>query len=154
MIPSVMKRIAPPTAWIMKKVAGRPRSLARLQQTGEPPQPGQTRTPSTQTCLLNGIIKQTQSHVSVTVATVPSRTPARQRVPVQQTWTVPAARQQSLMVHQREHCCWHRELLGNIHTPHKETIVNHEQWSVRRCSHLPSTPLCLSVIHIFYIESY
>lgn len=31
-IPSVMKRIAPPRTWRMKNVAGRPRSLARSQQ--------------------------------------------------------------------------------------------------------------------------
>lgn len=36
-IPSVRKRIAPPRAWRMKKVAGRAQSLAVLQQTNTLP---------------------------------------------------------------------------------------------------------------------
>ncbi len=41
-IPSVMKRMAPPRQWRMKKVAGRPRSLAGLQQQNQLPWPGET----------------------------------------------------------------------------------------------------------------
>lgn len=122
-IPSVMKRIAPPRAWMKKKVAGWPWSLAGLQQANTLPWPGQTRILSGLKFILNNVT-QKHSHISITVATVPSRTPAR--VHLQQTWTGPAARQQSLMVHQCEHCCWHRELLGNTHT-HKENMINREQ---------------------------
>lgn len=125
-IPSVMKRMAPPRMWRRKKVGGRPRSLAGLQQLNTLPWPGEVGILSFR---VNAVVTKAHTHTNThiytcfTLATVLSR--AWAWVFGKQTWTVAKARQQSFIVHQCEYCCWHWELPGHKHTKtHKEAIVN------------------------------
>lgn len=127
----MIKRIAPPRAWMMKKVAERSRSLAGLQQLKTLPCSGETVTLRGLHFHLSKVVTQTHKHVCTTLVRVPRGAPVG--VCIKQTWTASGARQQSLMGHQCEHCRWDRELSKHKHTD--------TQWE--RCS--PNEEITLPV---------
>lgn len=115
----MIKRIAPPRAWMMKKVAERSWSLAGLQQLKTLPCPGETVTLRGLHFHLSKVVTQTHKHVCTTLVRVPRGAPVG--VCIKQTWTASGARQQSLMGHQCEHCRWDRELSKHTQT-HRHTM--------------------------------
>ena len=136
MIPSVMKRMAPPRACRMKKVAGRPRSLAGSQQPNQLTCPGGTGIQRDLSLHLNSLVTSTHTQLqpSITLVTVLGGTRVRQRVLIQQTWAVVDARQQFLVVHESEHHCRDRELAE--HT--KNLLLTN--WTVNTsCQLIPSS---------------
>lgn len=120
----MIKRIAPPRAWMMKKVAGRSRSLAGLQQLKTLPCPGETVPLRGLHFHLNKVVTQTHIHVCTTLVRVLRRAPVG--VCIKQTWTASGTRQQSLMGHQCEHCRWDRELSKHTDTQWERCSPNEE----------------------------